>query len=62
LLFTRGNPAKWILLGLSGLVGGMIYPVSILPQYLQATARLIPITYALEGMRAALLGGTPFHR
>ncbi len=62
LLFTRGNPAKWILLGLSGLVGGMMYPVSILPPYLQVIARLIPITYALEGMRAALLGGAPFHQ
>jgi len=57
LLFKRGNPAKWILLGLSGLLGGMMYPVSILPDFLQAIARLIPITYSLEGMRAALLGG-----
>lgn len=62
LLFKRGNPAKWILLGLSGLLGGMMYPVSILPGYLQAVARLIPITYALEGMRAALLGGATFHQ
>ncbi|MFZ0461883.1 MAG: ABC transporter permease [Candidatus Acidiferrales bacterium] len=57
LLFKRGNPAKWFVLGLSGLLGGMMYPVSILPGYLQAIARLIPITYSLEGMRAALLGG-----
>ncbi|MHB8413069.1 MAG: ABC transporter permease [Candidatus Acidiferrales bacterium] len=57
LLFKRGNPAKWILLGLSGFLGGMMYPVSILPKYLQDAARLIPITYSLEGMRAALLGG-----
>jgi ABC-2 type transport system permease protein len=37
-----------------------MYPVSILPKYLQDVARLIPITYSLEGMRAALLGGAPF--
>lgn len=60
LLFKRGNPAKWLLLGLSGLVGGMMYPVSVLPGSLQAIARLIPITYSLEGIRAALLGGAPF--
>jgi ABC-2 type transport system permease protein len=59
LLFKRGNPAKWILLGLSGFLGGTMYPVSILPKYLQDVARLIPITYSLEGMRAALLGGAP---
>jgi ABC-2 type transport system permease protein len=57
LLFKRGNPAKWLLMGVSGLVGGMLYPVSILPHSLQLLAHLIPITYSLEGMRAALLGG-----
>jgi ABC-2 type transport system permease protein len=57
LLFRRGNPAKWIVLGVSSLVGGMMYPVTILPHSLQILARLIPVTYSLEGMRAALLGG-----
>lgn len=57
LLFKRGNPAKWLLLGVSGLVGGMMYPVSVLPGYLQTLARFIPLTYSLEGLRAALLGG-----
>ncbi|HYL99189.1 MAG TPA: ABC transporter permease, partial [Blastocatellia bacterium] len=57
ILFKRGNPAKWIVLGVSGLVGGMMYPVAILPQPLQILARLIPVTYSLEGMRAALLSG-----
>ena len=56
ILFKRGNPAKWVVLGVSGLVGGMMYPVSVLPQPLQILARLIPVTYSLEGMRAALLG------
>jgi ABC-2 type transport system permease protein len=32
-----------------------MYPVSVLPEPLRILARLIPITYALEGMRAALL-------
>ncbi len=56
LLFKRGNPAKWFFLGVSGLVSGMLYPVSILPRALQQAARVIPVTYSLEGMRAALLG------
>src|ERR1700733_4057788 len=57
ILFKRGNPAKWLVLGISGLVGGMMYPVSVLPGPLRILARLIPVTYSLEGMRAALLGG-----
>jgi ABC-2 type transport system permease protein len=57
ILFKRGNPAKWVVLGISGLVGGMMYPVAVLPAPLRLLARLIPVTYSLEGMRAALLGG-----
>jgi ABC-2 type transport system permease protein len=57
ILFKRGNPAKWIVLGVSGLLGGMMYPVSVLPASLQVLARLIPVTYSLEGMRGALLAG-----
>jgi ABC-2 type transport system permease protein len=57
LLFKRGNPAKWFLLGVSSVVGGMLFPVSVLPDWLQFVARLNPVTYALDAMRAALLGG-----
>jgi ABC-2 type transport system permease protein len=62
ILFKRGNPAKWVVLGVSGLVGGMMYPVSVLPGPLQFLARLIPVTYSLEGMRAALLAGAGWNR
>ena len=57
LLFKRGNPAKWFVLGITGIVGGTLFPVSILPQWLQAIARVNPVTYALDAMRAALLAG-----
>jgi ABC-2 type transport system permease protein len=56
LIFKRGNPVNWAILGLSSVVGGMLYPISILPVWLQRLARLIPVTYSLEGMRAAILG------
>lgn len=59
LLFKRGNPAKWLLLGVSGIAGGMLFPISILPDWLQFFARLNPVTYALDAMRAALLGSVP---
>lgn len=57
ILFKRGNPAKWVVLGISGLVGGMMYPIVVLPRPLQIVARAVPVTYSLEGMRAALLEG-----
>jgi ABC-2 type transport system permease protein len=57
LLFKRGNPAKWLLLSFSNVAGGMLFPTSILPAWLQFAARLNPVTYALDGMRSALLAG-----
>ena len=47
---------NYTLIGLSSVVGGMMYPVSVLPTWLQYVSRLVPVTYAMEGMRAALLG------
>ena len=55
LIFKRGNPVNWAILGLSSVLGGMMYPISVLPMWLQHVARLIPVTYSLEGMRAAIL-------
>jgi ABC-2 type transport system permease protein len=60
LLFKRGNPAKWFLLGVSGVAGGMLFPISVLPDWLQIVAKLNPVTYALDAMRGALLGGEGF--
>lgn len=57
LLFKRGNPAKWFILGVSSIVGGMLFPVDVLPPWLQVIAYLNPVTYALDAMRAVLLDG-----
>lgn len=62
LLFKKGNPAKWFFLGVSSVVGGMLFPVSILPDWLQLVAHLNPVTYALDAMRASLLDGANFPR
>jgi ABC-2 type transport system permease protein len=60
LLFKRGNPARWLIVGASSLLGGIMYPVSVLPVPMQWIARLIPVTYSLAGMRQALLEGASF--
>jgi len=62
LLFKRGNLAKWFFVGVSSLVGGMLFPVSTLPDWLQVIAHLNPITYTLDAMRAALLDGASFRQ
>lgn len=55
-VLKRGNPAKWLFLSISGVASGVMYPVTVLPRPLQWAGRLVPVTYSLEGMRAALLG------
>lgn len=55
ILFKRGNPGKWFFISVSGVVGGMLFPVSVLPRWLQFIAHLNPVMYALDAMRAALL-------
>ncbi len=58
LLFKRGNPGKWLLLGISSVAGGMLFPVNVLPGWLQTVAHLNPVTYALDAMRSALIAGS----
>lgn len=53
----RGDPVTSLFGGFATLVGGVFYPVEIMPQWLQAIADLLPITYALRAMRLALLQG-----
>ncbi len=37
------------------LAGGVFYPVSVLPEWLQVVARALPMSYGLDGVRRALL-------
>jgi len=55
LVFKRGDPLLWLFGGLSWLLGGVFYPLQVLPRFLQHAGQLLPITHALVGMRAALL-------
>jgi ABC-2 type transport system permease protein len=41
------------------LVSGVYYPVEVLPEWMQAISKLSPATYVLDGVRAAMLDGTP---
>ena len=57
LVVKRGDPLLWLFGVVSWLLGGVFFPVETLPAFLQQVARLLPITYALDGLRATLLGG-----
>jgi ABC-2 type transport system permease protein len=40
-------------------LGGVFVPVDSLPTALQVVARVLPLTYSVESLRAALTGGSP---
>jgi len=53
----KGQQVTYIISALLLLVSGVYYPVKVLPEWMQVMAQFSPVTYALEGSRAALLGG-----
>jgi ABC-2 type transport system permease protein len=57
MVIKRGDPVTAVLGNLANLVGGVYYPVEVMPGWLQGVAKLLPISYALHGMRLALLTG-----
>lgn len=57
MVVKRGDPITAVFGNVSNLIGGVFYPVAILPGWLQVFAYLLPITYSLRAMRGALLVG-----
>lgn len=55
LLFKRGEPFTGLLVAVSGILSGTVYPVSVLPGWLQAAGKILPQTHTIEAMRLALL-------
>lgn len=55
--FKQGNPLNMVFGTASSLLGGVYYPITVLPFWLQPFSRLLPITYSLRSMRLAMLQG-----
>ena len=60
MVLKRGDPVTLLISSLAILLGGVYYPVQLMPQWLQQLSRLLPITYSLDGMRRALLTDASF--
>jgi ABC-2 type transport system permease protein len=57
MLIRRTNPIATVIGSLSFFLSGVVYPVSVLPPWLQALGQLLPLTHALAVLRGALLVG-----
>jgi ABC-2 type transport system permease protein len=62
MIFKQGDPISWVLTMGSILLGGIYYPITVLPGWLQKVSFFLPITHSLEGMRLTLLQGYSFDR
>ena len=58
LLVKKGDPVAWILGSASSLLSGVYYPVSVLPAWLEPFSKVLPLTYALDSIRMAMLQGS----
>ena len=59
MVLKQGDPVNWVFNTMSGLLGGVFYPITVLPSWLQNFSHVLPITYSLRAMRHALLQGYP---
>jgi ABC-2 type transport system permease protein len=58
LLFKRGDPVNWTINMSSWFLGGVYFPVSLLPGWAQKAAAVIPMTHTLESLRMILINGS----
>ena len=53
----KGAQLGFVAQGMLLVVSGVYYPVDVLPEWMQWLSTISPATYALEGIRAAILDG-----
>jgi ABC-2 type transport system permease protein len=53
----KGTQLGFVAQGTLLVVSGVYYPVEVLPEWMQAIATISPATYALDGIREAILDG-----
>jgi ABC-2 type transport system permease protein len=55
--FQKGSAVLWLLGSGLWFLSGTTFPIQSLPRPLELLARAVPLTYAINGMRSALLEG-----
>jgi ABC-2 type transport system permease protein len=53
----KGTQIGFVGQGVLLVISGVYYPVSVLPEWMQWLSKISPATYALDGIRAAVLDG-----
>ena len=59
LAFKQGDPVIGMFAFVSSMLGGAVFPTSLLPGWVRAVGWFFPLTSALAGIRASLDGSSP---
>ncbi len=57
LVFKKGNPIAFFINTLEGLLGGVYFPIGVMPVFLQFLAKFLPVTYAIRAMELSVYRG-----
>ena len=55
IIFKKGDPINFIFTNLSRFLAGVYFPITILPLWIRGISYFLPLTYALDAMRKAVL-------
>ena len=61
LVIKRGDFLTGVILFAMGFVSGAVFPVSVLPAWLQPLGEVVPTRFAFDGLREALFLGSGWH-
>jgi len=59
LIFKRSDPVNWLVGSIAYVFSGVFFPVTVFPPALRWVSYLLPFTYAIRGLRGALMEGLP---
>ncbi|HAJ57190.1 MAG TPA: ABC transporter permease [Candidatus Omnitrophica bacterium] len=57
IVLKRGNPIGWLVGATEGLLGGVYFPITVFPAWLQFLAGCLPITYAIQAIQLSVYKG-----
>ncbi|MGA2392522.1 MAG: ABC transporter permease [Candidatus Lustribacter sp.] len=56
IVFKQGAPVKFVLSNLATIFAGVLFPVALLPGWMQHVSWMLPMTHVLNGVRGAFTG------
>lgn len=57
IVFKQGDPIQKVVAALSLLLGGVIYPTEVLPEWIRVFGEILPITHGARAMRGIVIEG-----